>query len=570
MGDLSGNRVAGLCLAILTCGCGTHQQVPENRPSGEETTEEFVLTDVAMHWGIDFEDSPRHLGEFRLPAIMGSGCAVLDFDRNGLLDILLIAADSEQNNCALYSQKKIGTFVNLADELGIKQLQGTGVAVGDCNNDAWPDLYVTSDGSDSLWLNVDGSEFRNITQSSGISNQRWGVSACWVDYDRDGWLDLFVTNYVDYQHQSCTRLGGGGADFCGPHLFPLTPDLLLRNITGTNGGHVAFADVSEASGISSGLSAGLGVTAKDFTGDGWPDIYVASDQHPNLLWVNHEGEFVNDSVLRGCDTDFKGHAQASMGLALGDIDHDGTEDLVVSHLDGEAHAVYSEDSAGFFTDRSRETGVAAPTRHATGFGISAADFNLDGRSELFTANGRVKRPDNASSSVDFWEPYRQPLQHLMPIDRQYQDGAVPLSTHLARGLAVGDLDRDGDPDMVISTIGERSVVLRNMRQNANRWVVLRVVDLHHGGRSCPGARLFFSSTNGDFERTFQPCQSYAGTNADEIYVGLGLNNRIHTIDIVWPDGDLTAEQFDMQNRINEIVPLIRGEGKLVNEHVHLD
>ncbi len=563
MSTFNGFAVAGLCLVVLTYGCGTNRQLPQNDPSDDKSTKERVLSDVAAKWGIDFEDSPRNRDEYRLPAIMGSGCAVLDFDRNGLLDILLIAADSEDNNCALYSQETAGTFVNRTNELGIQLLQGTGVAVGDCNNDAWPDLYVTADGADSLWLNVDGRSFRNITRSSGISNRRWGVSACWVDYDRDGWLDIFVTNYVDYVHQACTRLGGGGADFCGPHLFPMTPDLLLRNTTGTNGGHVSFADVSQASGISAGLSAGLGVTAKDFTGDGWPDIYVASDQHPNLLWVNHEGRFVNDSVLRGCDTDFQGHAQASMGLALGDIDHDGTEDLVISHLDGEAHAVYTESTAGFFTDRSRETGIAAATRHATGFGIAAADFDLNGESELFTANGRVKRPHNVSSSGDFREQYGQPLQHLVPVDGQYQDAAIPLGKHVARGLAVGDLDRDGDPDMVVSTIGGPAVVLQNLRQNTHQWVVLRVVDLRHGGRSCPGAQLSISSTNGIFERTFQPCQSYAGTHAAELYVGLGRNNQIHSIDVVWPDGDLTAEQFDMQGRMNEIVTLIRGEGKLV-------
>ena len=562
-------QIASILLALIpVLGCGRPAATntgPAETDQTNRTTQLSGFADVAIEWGVDFINSPMNADEYQLPTIIGSGCAILDYDRNGHLDILFIAEESANKNVAFFSQRSPGKFTECSEVTGIADATGRGIAVGDCNNDGWPDLYFTSNGADQLWLNSGQGSFQNVTAECGIVNPRWGTSACWVDFDRDGWLDIFVTNYVQNTHLDCTRLGGGDADFCALHLFETTGDLLFRNTTGeTEGQSLTFIDVSDTMGVSGTMSAGLGITAKDFNNDNWIDVYIASDQHPNILWINHQGSFTNESAVRGCDLDFLGRAQASMGIALGDVTGDGREDVTVSHLDGESHAVYRQATSGFYSDFARETGVATYTRPFTGFGICCTDVNLDGVAELITVNGRVKR-EGARSKIakDFWAPYQQPMQMIESSQSQATTGAVQLLNGkriLGRGLAVGDLDRDGDPDIVCSTIGEPAVVLRNDYASLNDGFTLRIVDPLLAGRSCPGARATVRVGDRSTEHTFQPCQSYMSSHAEELYLSTPSGADSITVDIIWPHGSMEIERFEFSVSPHSQVTLERGAG----------
>ena len=557
--------LSGLILSLV--GCGGATETPQKRINVVPRPT-AALTSVAEEWAIRFEDRPSGAAGYELSAIIGCGCAVLDFDRNGLLDVLFVAEDSEITNVGLFSQESQGQFTECSQVKGLQSVSGAGIAVGDANNDGWPDLYVTSRRANSLWLNQSGREFTDVTSSSGLASSDWGTSACWLDYDRDGWLDLFVTNYVDYQHRECTRLGGGDADFCTPGLFPPTADKLFRNLAGESStGQPTFQDASTGTGISQKLSAGLGVTALDWNGDQWIDIYVASDQHPNLLWINQQGAFQEEAGIHGCDLDFQGRAQGSMGLALGHFNEDGLEDLVVSNLDGESHAVYCRDEHGFCIDRCRETGILAATRPLTGFGLAATDFDLDGVSDLLTVNGRVKRLDGKPQSPnDFWRPYQQEIQLLKATVSGGKWEAMEVAggkTHVARGLAIGDLDRDGDPDAIISTTGEPVIVLRNDFAAVRRGIALQFVDPMLGRRSCPGVLFSVQSASGiPFNYTFQPCQSYMSSHADEFYMAMPEDEAKLKLSVKWPHGDLRAEEFLMTPADSGVIVIERGQGSL--------
>lgn len=572
----SGDPRGILCFVTLMLvsllGCDTPDDTTEIGPP-PDTAPRMLFSSVADDWGIEFADNPRDAHDYPLAAIMGSGCAIADLDGDGRAELLLLAQSSRGRNAALYFRNDAGRFVDRTEEFGLQDVAGTGVAVGDCNNDGWPDLYITSTTGDSLWLNREGQRFVDVTSACGIENERWGTAACWADFDRDGWLDLFVTNYVRYEHRPCTRLGGGDRDFCGPVLFDRTPDLLFRNTTGESAdGTVRFENVSSEVGISSGLSAGLGVTAADFTGDGLQDFYVASDQHANLLWVQRDGRFIDEAAARGCDLDFQGKAQASMGIALGDVTGNGADEVIVAHLDGESHAVYESSGKNFFVDVCRQHGIADATRALTGFGVCVQDFDCDGRSDILTVNGRVRRMSPlGKASVDFWAPYQQRLQLLQPDERSsaesstfvYRESMNDLGQHVARGLAYGDIDDDGDVDVLVSTVGENALVLRNDVQSSAFVIAVRPIDPTVGGRSCYGAHLVITVGNRRRQTEFQPCQSYASTHLDEVYICVPEEHSSFTVDVVWPHGSAAPERFEPIVSHGATALLSRGSGQPV-------
>ena len=595
---------AAVAVSLVLTGCGSAEKItkteegtggnePANIMNGRHAG--IRMTSVASEWGIVFPDGRATAGVYDDRIIVGTGCAVCDLNRDGRQDILIVRPEpfgehedaSAGSGIGVFLQDQQGKFSDASRACGFAECRGgVGVAVGDCTNDGYPDVLLTSSRGISLWINDGNGVFSDNTSETGLAHTGWAISAAWLDFDRDGWLDLFVTNYLEHQERACLSLSGGHRDFCSPLLFNPTKDSLYRNTSGdvlnaaaaSDGRrHVAtraplpvFRDVTMESGIGSQTTAGMGVLAADFTGDGWTDIYVASDQRPNRLWVNQQnGSFVDQAVLRGCDGDFLGRMQASMGIALGDVTLNGNEDIIVSHLSGEFHAVYATGQEGVFTDRSRETGIGAETRPFTGFGVAALDLNFDGASEVMTANGRVMRPIGVpENSVDFWEPYREPLQILAPRKGAYEVAYAfaESSRFVARGLAAGDLDHDGDQDVVITALGGPPIVFRNDSETAGNWISLKAVDETRGGRSCPAARFQMNVAGAKLIRTLQPCQSYASTHQDLVCIGLGDVQTIEFVDVFWPHGDLEPERFypDPANgflQVNGVHTLQYGKGQ---------
>ncbi|MGH7202238.1 MAG: FG-GAP repeat domain-containing protein, partial [Planctomycetaceae bacterium] len=425
-----------------------------------------LFTDVTAEAGIEFLHVTGRRGRYFFPDVMAPGGAMLDFDLDGDLDILLInsgspkaAADDHGSN-RLYRQEPGGRFADVTEGSGLEGGDyGMGVAVGDVNNDGRPDVYVTNYGPDRLYLNQADGTFLDITEAAGIDNPQWGASACFVDYDRDGRLDLMVTNYVDYYPSRQCVDGRGREDFCGPQVFFGTADKLYRNESGS-GTTVRFTDVSLSSGIAHQRGPGLSVTAADFNGDRWPDIYVANDGAANFLWINQrDGTFRDEAVLQGVANDALGRAQAGMGIAVGDVNGDAAFDLFVTHLAGETNTLYLSDAAGF-RDAGPSAGLAGPSFPYTGFGTALADLDHDGDLDALVVNGRVKRPESASAGdeadTNFWRSYAEPNQiSLNDGDGRFEEfssSADPFTSAVdaSRGLAAGDIDNDGDLDVLVT------------------------------------------------------------------------------------------------------------------------
>jgi len=337
----------------------------------------------------------------------------------------------------------------------------SGVAVGDINNDGWPDLYVSKYGSDRLFLNHEG-KFEDITAAAGIDNPRWGTSACFVDYDRDGWLDLFVANYIDYYPSQRMIPASGVEDYSGPNIFQPVPAKLFRNVAGEGEKQPSFRDVSFETGIDAKPGPGLGVLPADFNGDGWVDLYVANDAKANSLWINRGGKsFVDEAIQAGAAYSAAGAPQASMGVTAGDVDGDGRQDLFMTHIDGEYSTLYLQIAPGMFEDRTLTSGLASPTIPTTAFGTALMDLDLDGDLDLVIANGHVRRPQGiapASSVESFWRPYSQRNQIFLNGGDGFfsivnaKDDGFTAQPHVTRGLAVGDIDDDGDLDVVTSEV----------------------------------------------------------------------------------------------------------------------
>lgn len=567
-------------LALLVFGCGRDDS------ANIEPTHGVRFRNATQEFGIEFVHRTPQPDAYDLSTIMGSGCALFDFDRDGRLDIYFVnlGAVGEPSGNVLYRQKTDGGFEDVTQQTnaaGSGTGLGMGVAAGDINNDGFPDLYLTCFGADRLLLNEGGKSFKDVTESAAISNLRWGASVSFVDFDRDGWLDIFVSNYVDYTPLACRQLSGANQDFCGPHRFEGTSDLLLRNVTGDRirAGHAGdlpmFEDVSARSRISSKSGPGLGVVCADFTNDGWPDLYVANDQAANFLWINQQdGTFKEEAIQRGCAYDMLGNAQASMGTAVGFLDDNPTPDILLTHLTGESNTLYVSDERGYFTDESQPTGIGDPAIPLTGFGTAFLDVNLDGQLDLITVNGAVKRPDNSHpgesrTAADFWSPYRQPHQLLLNSDRRFSaiaNFAGLDANEVSRGLATGDIDGDGDVDVVVCNIGSRPEVLINeslrsgSSDSKSHYLYVSCVLPQSGNRDAIGAVVTVAAGKKSWRAVVQPGTSYLSSNDPRVHIGLGETSSIDHIDVNWPDG--SVERF-VGLELDRYVTLAQGQGRAV-------
>jgi len=509
-----------------------------------------------------------------MPAVVGSGAAVFDFDSDGRMDILLLQNGGPESLSInrLFQQGADHTFSDVSSGSGLDVAGfGMGVAVGDVNNDGFPDVLITEYGGVRLFLNINGDGvFKDVTRDAGLDNPLWGTSAAYLDYDRDGWLDLAVVNYVDYDAEKSCLGKSGRREFCGPASFEGTVTRLYRNLgplTTATENTVAFEDMTANSGLAAAKGPGLGVVCADFNADGWSDILVANDGKANHLWINqHEGRFEDHAILYGLGYNGAGHTQANMGVAVGDVDGDGLFDVFITHLPGEQNVCWKQQSKGVFQDRTTQMQLANPLWNGTGFGTILEDFDLDGDIDIAVANGAVRVPELVSTpgSDPFFGRYCERNQ-LFANDGEGRFNDVsegdPFCGQpaVSRGLACGDIFGDGGLCLLVTRVGMSARLYRYDAPRRGHWMLVRAVDPALGGRDAYGAEVEIKAGERHWHRWVNPGSSFLCSNDPRTHFGLGPTEEIDLIRIIWPDG--LVERFDGRATDQSIV-LKKGSGTL--------
>ena len=546
-----------------------------------------VYRDATVEVNLDFVHWNGAAGDFHFPEIAGAGGALLDYDGDGDLDVFLV-----QGGMLSHGKSAAGTLfppaegAPLSDRLFRNDLEqtpdgprlrftdvtaaagfaaerdyGMGAAAGDFDGDGWVDLYVTNAGPNRLWRNRGDGSFEEVTAEAGVGDTRWSVSAAFADLDADGDLDLFAVNYVDYTAATNVPcLGNSGRrDYCSPASYRPLPDRLF-----VNRGDGSFEDATARLGVAKAFGPGLGVATLDADGDGRLDVYVANDGDANQLWMQQpDGGFVDEALLRGVALSGEGRPQAGMGIAADDADGDGDEDLLVTHLEREMNTFYENDGTGYFRDASIASGLGMASWKMTGFGAAWSDVDNDGRRDLVVVNGAVYTLEAAARRG---EAFPFALGHqLFRNDGPGADGRVRFSElevaalaapGVGRGALFGDLDNDGDEDLVIVHDSGPARLLLNEVGSRARWIGLRLtlgagVALERGGRAFAAGRA--RSDGG-----------YASSRDPRLLFGLGADGSPVDARVTWADGvdevfsGLAADRYHT---------LVRGSGAAVTAAV---
>ncbi len=496
-----------------------------------------IFEDRTAELGIDFVHQTGAAGELHFPEIMGAGAALFDYDGDGDLDLYLVQSASASDR--LYRNEAGRHFVDVTAESGLAATgYGMGAAAGDYDGDGDVDLYVTNFGPNQLWRNREGIAFEDVTRESGTDDPRWNVPAAFFDYDGDGHLDLWVGSYADFRpanHKRCFS-PTGLPDYCSPAAYTPMSDRLFRNR-----GDETFAEVTLESGMGGAAGYALGVIPADFDGDGRLDLYVANDGVPNRLWLQQpDGRFADEALLAGCAVNDGGEPEASMGVDAADYDGDGDLDLFMTHLAKETNTLYVNDGAGGFDERSRASGLASASWRSTGFGTAWIDFDNDGWLDLMVVNGAVTALDALVQQRDPY-PFHQPNQLFRNLagasfeDVTARAGPAFAESRVSRGAAFGDLDNDGDVDVVVTNNRGPAQVLINTVGQDRPWLGLRLVD--EKGRDVPGALAgVFRRGRPPLWRLARTAGSYASANDPRVVVGLGDEAAVERVEVRWPGG----------------------------------
>ncbi|MEM6796314.1 MAG: CRTAC1 family protein [Acidobacteriota bacterium] len=575
--SLSFARLAAASCALLVhaaCGPAAPRDGADgapDRPSGPGAQSAAApLADVTRAWGVDFRHWNGMAGDYHFHEMLGPGAALADFDGDGDLDLFFVQGQAVDPRLLpleeapgpqgdrLYLNDLAGSpsFRDATEAAGLVSFgYGMGVATGDFDNDGRVDLYVTRFGANQLWRNSgpQGGEgaprFEDVTERFGAGDGRWSTSAAFVDFDLDGWLDLYVVNYVDLRLEARERCvtDSGLPEYCGPATYRPVTDRLLRNLgTGAEGeGFLGFEDVSGRAGLLALPGPGLGIAITDIEDDGWPDLYIANDQAANHLWRHGGGEewsFIEEGLLRGVALDELGRVQASMGVVAADLDADGDEDFFLTHLLREVNTLYINGGSGLFTDGSRASGLGNASIGATGFGAVDFDLDNDGRLDLVTVNGAVRTISEQRLAGELL-PLRQRDQLFMNGAaggfEERLDLEVFREALVGRGAAVGDLDNDGDSDLVISNCNARPQILENRRWQGAGWIGLRLVSRQ--GRDALGARVELLGDRLPRQvRRVRSGGSFLSAHDPRVILGLGPRQDSPPavdVEIRWPGGE---------------------------------
>jgi hypothetical protein len=527
----------------------------------------IILVDATAQSGIDFKHENSPTTRKYLIETMGGGVALFDYDNDGWLDVLFtngapladpMPADarpvkSDRFSNRLYRNNRNGTFSDVTRSAGIAGIgtgYGMGVAIGDYDNDGFEDVYITGYDANTLYHNDGHGHFQNVTARAGVAAGGWSVSAAFFDYDNDGWLDLIVTRYVEWSFARdvyCGEKRAGYREYCHPSAFAETSNVLYHNNhDGT------FTDVSERTGIAAVKGRSLGVAIGDYDDDGWPDVYVANDAVPGMLLHNNHGQSFTDVALEaGVAVNGDGRAIAGMGVDFSDYNNDGRPDLFVTALSNETYSVYRNDGAGRFSFVTPESGMAEATASYAGWGTRWIDLDNDGWKDLFVAQGHVL--DTIELTSDHLK-YLQPPLLLKNVAGRFvrimpEASEVLASRWAGRGAAFGDLDNDGDVDIVVATCGDRPHVLRNDGGNRGHWLSIATVGTR-SNRDGLGAKIDVVGESG-LEQHFAVTtgSSYLSASDKRVHVGLGRDTVARTITVRWPSGAVQTLRDVPVNRV---------------------
>jgi hypothetical protein len=509
----------------------------------------FQLVDVTARAGLAFHHNSGAYGGKLLPETMGSGCAFLDYDGDGWQDILLVNGmdwpghERARSTLQLYRNNRNGTFTDVTKAAGLDvALYGMGVAVGDWDNDGFPDLLITCVGQNRLFRNTGKGAFVDVTRSSGLGGREaFSTSAAWVDIDRDGRLDLFVCNYVKWsaEHDVFCSLDGRQKSYCTPEAYRGETCWLFRN-----NGDGTFTDVTATSGVFDTSSKSLGVVAVDVDRDGWPDLFVTNDTQPNKLYRNqHDGTFREAAVEAGVAFDRDGKARAGMGVDVGDLDGSGRPAFAVTNFDNEMIGLFRPGGPGLYTDAAMAARIGAASRNTLGFGCVFADLDLDGALDLVIANGHI---DDTVRNIRGNVGYAQaPHLFLNQGDGTFRDAAAQAGADFAspavgRGLARGDFDRDGDVDLLITANHGPARLFRNDQQAGRRSIRFRLVGTA-SNRDAIGATVHIVAGGIAQSRFVTSASSYLSQSELPLTFGLGRRTQVEQVVVTWPSG--ATEEF---------------------------
>jgi len=501
------------------------------------------FTDVTAQAGIKFTHNSGRAGKKWLPETMGSGCAFIDVDGDGWLDILLVNSKDwtpkgRRSLSALYRNNHNGTFTDVTAASGLDvEMYAIGVAVGDYDNDGRDDVYITALEGDRLFHNEGNFKFKDVTAAAGIQNANFGASAAWLDYDRDGKLDLFVANYVQWTREKdlwCS-LDGVSKSYCTPESYPGTSSRLFHNL-----GNGRFEDVSQKAGVGDSKSKSLGIAILDYNNDGWPDIFVANDTQPNKLYRNQRnGTFVEEGVSAGVAFGEDGVARGAMGADACDYDRSGRPHLLVGNFSNQMLGLYRNEGNGLFVDEAPRSTVGRSSLLYLAFGVFFFDYDLDGLPDIYAANGHIEEEiGRVQPKIRFAEP---PLLFRNLGKGKFEDvtakmGAAFNKPVVARGAAYGDFDHDGAPDLLVSANHGPARLFHNDSNAAkNNWLCVKLKGTK-SNRNGIGAVVRIESPAGKQWQMVRSGSSYASSSDLALTFGLGKDSTVASMEVEWPGG----------------------------------